>query len=233
MALIEYAVANADTLRDTLTEHVAALAGTMCPAQAHGQVSRVATRFALVGVAGEIATLAGITGWENGDATAAARTSFASWLSGRGGSGNVENITILQQVSGFLQAHGESRFTWWHRAMDDHKPSTVNRAGFKRLVTKAGMPINSNGDHHRAFGDVPHPNEAEETETEYIVFRDAFEKEICKGFNHKTVAKLLIERGVLEPETGANASVTQSMRLPGMGKSRCYKFKPGIVGVGL
>lgn len=232
MAFIEYAVQYVDMLADGLGGRIGKLAVDMCPAHSHGQVSRVATRFALVGEAGEIATRAGVTGWTAGEATEAARTCFAAWLEGRGGAGNVEHVSIIQQVSAFFQLHGDARFTWWHRAADDHRPNTINRAGFKRLVTKEGVAIKSNSDHHRAYGDVAHPDETEQAETEYIVFRSIFESEICKGFNHKAVAKLLIERGLLEPESGAKASATQNMRLPGIGQSRCYKFKPGIVGVG-
>jgi putative DNA primase/helicase len=231
MVFIEYLVKYVAMLSEGLSARVARLAVEMCPINSHGQVSRVATRFALVGEAGEISTRAGVTGWEPGEATAAARTCFVAWLDGRGGAGNVEHVSILQQVSAFFQLHGEARFVWWHRATDDHKPNTINRAGFKRLVTKEGMVIKSNSDHHKAYGDIPHPTDAEEAETEYIVFPSIFESEICKGFNHRAVAKLLIERGLMEPESGAKASATQNMRLPGIGQSRCYKFKPGIVGI--
>ncbi len=42
------------------------------PADASGEVSRVASRFALVAAAGEFATAVGITGWQEGEATEAA-----------------------------------------------------------------------------------------------------------------------------------------------------------------
>jgi putative DNA primase/helicase len=230
MAFIKYAVQNAEMLSDALDENVGQLVQDMCPPHSHGQVSRVAARFALVGVAGELATCAGITGWETGEATQAARTCFAAWLDGRGGAGNVEHNSILRQVSGFFQAHGEARFVWWHRATDDHKPNTINRAGFKRLLTREGMAIKSNSDHHKAYGDVPHPSDAEETETEYFVLPETFHNEICKGFDPKVVTRLLVERGLLETETGSKAGATRKERLPGMGLMRCYKFKPGVVG---
>jgi putative DNA primase/helicase len=230
MAFIEYAVQNAEMLASALDDNVGQLVDDMCPPHSHGQVARVAARFALVGVAGELATCAGITGWETGEATDAARTCFAAWLDGRGGAGNVEHNSILRQVSGFFQAHGEARFVWWHRATDDHKPNTINRAGFKRLLTKDGMAIKSNSDHHKAYGDVPHPSDAEETETEYFVLPETFHNEICKGFDPKAVTRLLIERGLLETETGSKAGATRKERLPGMGLMRCYKFKPGVVG---
>ncbi|WP_230414501.1 DUF927 domain-containing protein [Collimonas silvisoli] len=231
MAFIEWAVSHAAKLGEALRSRVNTLARDMCPADSHGQVFRVAARFALVGVAGELATGAGITGWEKGQAVAAARVCFAAWLDGRGGAGNVEHTSIIRQVSGFFQEHGESRFVWWHRATDDHKPNTIKRAGFKRLLTGSGSPISSNADHHKAYGDTMHPADAECSEQEYFVLPGVFRDEICKGFNPKTVTRLLIERGFLMTEgEGDKASATRKERLPGLGAVRCYRFKPGIVG---
>lgn len=201
----------------------------MCPADSHGQVARVATRFALVGTAGEIATEAGITGWAPGEAMDAARTCFAAWLDGRGGAGNVQHTSILRQVSAFFQAHGEARFTWWHRANDPHKPNTINRAGFRRMVSPDGKTINSSTDHYKEYGDKMHPKDAEDTQVEYIVFSEVFRNEICKGYSDKTVAKLLIENGLLMPSTDGTA--TRQERLPGgAGKDRVYRFKPAVSG---
>ncbi|MES2935293.1 MAG: DUF927 domain-containing protein [Pseudomonadota bacterium] len=232
MAFIEYAVQHAAKMSAWLVKEIGELARTMCPMDSHGQVARVAARFALVGVAGELATHAGITGWDGGEAKAAAHTCFNAWLEGRGGAGNVEHTSILRQVSGFFQAHGEARFVWWHRAMDDHKPNTINRAGFKRMLTSGGTAINSNADHHKEFGDRVHPTDAEESETEYFVLPEVFKSEICKGFNPKTVTQLLIKYDLLTIEgKGDKASATRKERLPGLGHVRCYRFKPGIIGV--
>jgi putative DNA primase/helicase len=229
MAFIDYAVREMGPLREALQENVGALAKELCPADAHGQVSRVATRFALVGTAGELATAAGITGWESGEAIDAARTCFAAWLEGRGGAGNVEHTSILRQVSGFFQAHGDARFTWWHRANDDHKPNTINRAGFKRMLSRDGTAINSNADHHKAYGDKMHPDDAEHASQEYFVFSEIFRDEICKGFNPKTVTRLLVEQGLLL--TDSDGGATRKERLPGMGMARVYRFKPEVVGL--
>jgi putative DNA primase/helicase len=231
MAFIEYAVEYVAMLADGLGARIGKLAAEMCPIDSHGQVSRVATRFALVGEAGEIATRAGVTGWGSGEATAAARTCFTAWLEGRGGAGNVEHVSILRQVSGFFQLHGGSRFVSWHRATDDHAPNVMNRAGYRRMIAGDGKPINSNSDHHASYGDKVHPVDAEAIEFEYFMFTEVFKKEVCKGLDPKAVARLLIERGLLEPETGTKAGATRRERLPGLGLTRCYKFKPGIVAI--
>ncbi len=231
MAFIEYAVEHAEMLPELLQTNVAALAKELCPAGSHGQVSRVATRFALVGTAGEIATNAGITGWEPGDATAAARTCFAAWLEERGGAGNVEHTSILRQVSGFFQAHGDSRFVWWHRASDDHAAKTINRAGFRRMLTQDGKAISSNADHHKEWGDRMHPADAEGTQVEYFVMSEVFKTEICKGFSPKAVQKLLIEHGLLV--TDSDGGATRQERIPTVGKARVYRFKPEIAALNI
>ncbi|WP_161993309.1 DUF927 domain-containing protein, partial [Lacisediminimonas profundi] len=96
MAFIEWAAARVGKLSEALRSRVAAFAHELRPPGAHGQVSRVASRFALVGVAGEMATHAGITGWPEGEAMRAARACFAAWLEGRGGSGNTEHSAIVR-----------------------------------------------------------------------------------------------------------------------------------------
>ncbi len=232
LAFIEWAVSKASSLSNGLRTKVSELTRDLCPTDSHGQVSRVASRFALVGIAGELATGAGITGWEKGEAIGAARTCFADWLASRGGAGNVEHTAMVNQVVDFIQRHAESRLTWWHRALDDHKPNTINRAGFKKQITKDGTPINSNQDFHKAYGDAMHPKDAEEAGIEYYFFADVFKNEICKGFSHKAVADLLMQRGCLVPSKSSDGKITSASRaerLPGVGNARCYKISADVM----
>ena len=97
-----------------------------------GQAGRVAKRFALVAVAGELATQAGITGWQAGQATEAVRACLDNWLGNYGDIGNHETRQILKQVQGFLQVHKHNRFTDWFAQYTDRLP---NRAGFYRPDT--------------------------------------------------------------------------------------------------
>lgn len=140
------------------------------PTGATGQVERVARRFALVAVAGELATSYKLTGWQKGEATHAALTCFATWLDGFGGNGNREERAILSQVRGFLEAHGASRFEDESAAVDQRIP---NRVGFYR--TK------QNG------------------EREFLIPTEAFRREVCKGLDDKTVIRVLIKSGLLIP----------------------------------
>ena len=70
---LRWCVANVDTLRSRVCEAVEHTAAQWVNEAAAGQVHSVGRRFALIAVAGELATEAGLTGWASGEATAAAR----------------------------------------------------------------------------------------------------------------------------------------------------------------
>lgn len=109
-----------------------------------GQANRGAGRFALLALAGELASEYGITGWHQGDALEAAEICFKLWKSGHG-PGNAEHNKILDQVAGFIARHGDSRFS----NADDKTTDSIrfNRAGWWRdkdserlyLFTAEGM----------------------------------------------------------------------------------------------
>ena len=68
------------------------------PSDADGQVKRAARRFALVAAAGELATHAGVTPWEKGEACRATTACFNAWLEARGGSGASEIRDGIEQT---------------------------------------------------------------------------------------------------------------------------------------
>lgn len=88
----------------TLTESVASMS------QAAGQERRAAEKFALIALAGELATEYGVTGWPEGTALAAAKECFRLWLDHRG-RGNSEDRAILERISDSLDRYGDSRFS--------------------------------------------------------------------------------------------------------------------------
>lgn len=231
MALIEHVASDYKNVSRQLADGVSELVREMCPRDSHGQVSRVAARFAIVGLGGELATAQGITGWAPGEAMGAARTCFDNWMEQRGGSGNVEHIAMKRQVSGFFQLHGSARFTSWHRATDDHAPNTISRAGLRKLVTSDGTAINNHDDHHKAYGEKMHITDSENSQYEYYVLPEVFRNEICKGYDHRAVSKLLIKEGWLIPtqKEGVIKSATRSERLPGIGTISCYKFTSAVL----
>jgi putative DNA primase/helicase len=225
-AFIEHLIAHQEGLQASLGAAVDTVAAQMIPEAASGQVQRVGRRFALVAAAGELATQAGITGWPEGEAIRAVRGCFESWLSTRGGLGNLEQNQMLGQVRSFLQLHGAARFTWWHRATDDRAGVTMHRAGFKRLLNEHGKPVRSNAEHQREFGETISDADAQGVALEYFVFVDVFDKEVCHGFDPLAVKRLLRDAGHLHSES--DTRFDRKERLPGIGNARVIKIKPSI-----
>ena len=93
-----------------------------------GQQRRGAARLALIAMAGELATEYGITGWEEGEATAAALDALKQWQEMRG-RGPSEHAQILKQVAEFIERHGDGRFS--DADGSDNRP-VQNRAGWWR-----------------------------------------------------------------------------------------------------
>ena len=225
-AFIEWACANADTLAKRTRAAVHALAREWVPQGASGQVERVAARFALVGAAGALATEAGLTSWPAGESERAARACFDAWLSARGGAGNGEVVAMLRAVRRFLETHGDGRFAMWHRAADDHAPKTLQRAGVRRMLNADGEPIKSDPEHQREYGERMPATLGEGVSFEYFVLAETFKAEICQGFDHLAVCRVLEAHGCLIVKEPERYSV--STRLPGIGKVRCYQIPPAI-----
>ncbi len=93
-----------------------------------GQVKRAAARFALLALAGEMATNYGVTGWHVGAATKAAGILFKAWCNDRGNTGaNLEQAQIRSAVRTFIDAHGASRF----QDVDKPEATVHDRAGWR------------------------------------------------------------------------------------------------------
>lgn len=225
-AFVEWACANTEGLGRRLRTGVQSLARAWVPNGASGQVERVGARFALVGLAGELATEAGFTGWPAGESERAARACFDAWLSARGGAGNGEAASMMRGGRSFLEAHGEGRFTWWHRASDDHNAKTLQRAGFRRMVDKDGKPIKSDAEHQREYGERMTPADGEAVSVEYFVLPEVFRAEVCRGFDYRAVCKVLLEHGCLLPDS--NRPFDCRPRLPGLGLTSCYRIPAAI-----
>lgn len=99
-----------DFAAEELAARVRAWQAEHVPAGAHGQVQRAGRRLALVAVAGELATEAGITGWPAGEAAGAAGVILLDWLAERGGIGSREDQHLVTALRRFIGLHGGSRF---------------------------------------------------------------------------------------------------------------------------
>ena len=144
------------------------------PAGADGQVERVAQRFALIAVGGELAQQYGIVPWQPGEAVAAAGKCFNDWLHARGGHDAAEVRDGIEQVRSFLLAHGTSRFIpAWEEAQSD--PSS--RRGWLPKQVGEGW--------------------------DYYVTTAAW-KEVCAGLDPRRTATMLKQKGYLVGGEGAH-----------------------------
>ena len=158
-----------------------------------GHIERVANSFALIAVAGELATQAGITGWQQGRAFEATQTVFKLWLSNFEQVGDFEDRHILQSVRSFFEANGNARFDTMQQGritpteypemnegVDSHqniRAKTLYRVGFRQLDTQGKLIA-------------------------YLVHSQQFKDVICNGLDPKKVSKTLVKHKWLEHEQG-------------------------------
>lgn len=93
----------------TLGEDLRAVTAEWTPRGASGQVGRVVRRFALLAVAGELATGFGVLPWEPGQAAWGIKRCLDAWLHARGGTGQAEDIHAIQKMTSYISRYGQSR----------------------------------------------------------------------------------------------------------------------------
>ena len=175
------------------------------PPGASGEVSRAAHRFALIGFAGEFATDAGITGWKKDEASDAAASCFANWLSHRvGGAGAFDEEAAVRQVRNFVEVNGASRF----------QPSKVRRVDGnlipEKVINRAGFRVDQkNGD-----------------AVEYLILPGVFQSDVCQGYDYRMVANALLKRGYLVNEP---PHLTRKTSMPEVGNTRFFAVKASIL----
>ena len=132
-------------------------------------------RFALVAVAGELATEYGLTGWEQGESTAAAKRVFSDWLTAFGGDDSSrEQRQIVHAVRAFLNSN-MSRFQ--NMAFETPKEE------LQRVHNCVGGVIPAYDDHSQAV---------------FLVFNSQL-KELAKGYSKKQIAGALEQAGMIQP----------------------------------
>ncbi len=177
------------------------------PEGANSQVRRVLNRFAMVAAGGEMATEYGLTGWERGEATGAAYKCFQSWLGNlKSAQYSQEEMQALEQVRGFIERYGESRFTDLNRIKDDHAPRTLDRAGYR-------------GEDNGKDGYM-----------EYVYFftPTVFKEEVCKGISWKTAVNALKKHGHLKHQPNRNTHLTPTEVETGK-RTSCYAVRSSLL----
>ena len=149
------------------------------PNDDQGQAKRIAQRFALLALAGEIATECGITAWPQGVATAASEVGLKACLSMRS-KGNSETHQIIEAVTDYISTYGDSRFT--HLDDENSRLKANERSGW--------YEDDGNGRRH-------------------YLFHAAGFKTAHEGFDQKQVIKVLQRQGILPPASkdGKSAQV--------------------------
>lgn len=158
--------------RIKLQEELEDIADSFCPKGCDGQVRRVALRFALVSIAGELAREMGILPADF-EAADYARACFNEWLEQRGGTGPAEEMAILNQVRLFIEQHGNSRFM----PVDNPDAYCPNSAGFREEDTKEGGYV-------------------------FYCWPEVFRAEIIKGHSQKRAVEVLVKAGWLKLDGG-------------------------------
>lgn len=104
------------------------------PSAADGQISRVATRFAIISVAGTLATGMGLTGWGEHEARDVARQAFFDWYDRRYGAKRDAVEAFVRPLKDFLAANLNAL-----PDLSDAQPAPVAPFGW-RDATRAWLP---------------------------------------------------------------------------------------------
>ena len=163
-----------------------------------GQVERVIRKFAIVAAAGEMAISLGVVPWSKGSSMSAVGKCFQGWIYARGTTGSLEDEEAIRHVRAYIEKHGASRFA---KKIDDLQSELdivlFDRVGFIR----------------------------QGKEKEYCFFQEAWINDVCKGRNHKAVAKALLAQGFLVVDEGRlNKGVKIKTR-----NTRCFVVKEAIL----
>jgi uncharacterized protein (DUF927 family) len=191
---LEYLSLNYEQLPRDIAALIGKFVGEVVPANASGQVNRVARRFGLIAAAGECATKAHLTGWQTGDAYLAAKTCFASWLANFGGVENREGRDCAERLRRFIQLHGSSRF----QEHDNDSSRINNRAGYVRTSRDSNGTVKSRT---------------------YMMSPSVFRTEICNGTQSTVVERQLLQMGLIEPSRERERIATQKPFIPAEGNS--------------
>jgi uncharacterized protein (DUF927 family) len=154
------------------------------PQGASEQVGRVARKFALIAVAGELAISLKIVPWAKDEAWDAAALALGCWINARGGIGSHEDRQAIEQVRLVIEQHGDARF----------EPLTRTPRG---LSPDANRPVPNRLGWRLGAGAAQH----------WFVTPEAWKTEVCKGLDSAAVGRALAKHGMLlRPKVGRDLS---------------------------
>jgi uncharacterized protein (DUF927 family) len=162
------------------------------------QISRAAKKFALIALAGELATKLGVTPWTEGEAHQAATLAFNSWVEKRGGAGSHEERQAVEQVRLIIEQHGESRFELVADYGFAEEGKVRDRLGWRK---------------------------GDDANREWFVPPEIWKSEVCAGLDHTYVARTLEKHGMLRRQDAKN--LTCVVKLGGQ-STRAYVLTAAI-----
>ena len=162
----------------------------------NAQAGRVADRFAVIALAGEMAIAYGLLPWTPGSALADCQLLYSEWLS-RVGSGNAEDRQILAGILDFIDKHGSSRFSDVDAPEVDAK--VFNRAGYWEVV--AGKRL-------------------------YLFNKSALTEAAHGHGLTRVVKALEGAGAIAKRDTDRDSRKTKKYRLPAGGSARLYAIDP-------
>lgn len=121
------------------------------------QAGRVCRHFAIIAGAGELATLAGVTGWQAGQATQAVKVCFDDWLNTHGKYGDLELSALIERIVHTIERHQYGRMvnlkTEAYNLDNNYTDGKANLLGYidddLYLFTKDGLTEMSNPLSHK------------------------------------------------------------------------------------
>jgi putative DNA primase/helicase len=159
------------------------------PSDAASQVRRVGHRFALVAAVGEACIRLEILPWEPGQAIWAANQCFASWMEGRGGSGNLEVDQAIAQVRHHLETCGSVNYQLLtDSGPDETVPFRAQHWGYRRQGTDGRI--------------------------EFLIHAESFKRIVCSGLDQRAVLIALKSGGYLLRD--ANGKNQKQIRVQGV-----------------
>lgn len=181
-AFVERLIADGRAGYDSANRRIGSFVEEHCADDVDGQVRRVAYRFGLAAVAGELAIQYGVLPWKDGAAYQAAGRCFRDWLAERESTTAHEATAGIERVRDFLLRYGPTRFT----SLDDPDERTAaNRVGFRTRTKDGG--------------------------TDYFIFPAAFRDDICAPLHARDVIKELDTRGFLVKGRHGGPSVSKRL----------------------
>ncbi|MGR3806934.1 putative DNA primase/helicase [Pasteurella testudinis DSM 23072] len=168
------------------------------PTEASAQVKRVATRFALLETALQLA--APLTGWKAADNSEALLKAFAEWVN-EFGYHSREERQVIEQAEAFL-ARFASRFIEFPINPTASEPKDI--AGHRVLAnTDRGTP------------------------EQFYVFKQVYVQDVIKGFNEKQASEILLGCGLLKQgDTKGYRYLTRLPSKIDPKRTRCYLLVP-------